>query len=407
MKLLKCRRLAGLAIGVLVLAWASTVAADWEAGRQAFKNRDYATAIQEFEKVTQTNPDYAGAYYMLGLAQSASGKASAAVANLRKAVELEADNVNYKIALGQVLIRARQYSEAYSALKGVSLSAVDSQNRTTYALYFAKAATASSRPGEAVKVLNAQIGADSKNAGLYKALGEAQGAAGDDKARFNAFSKAFDLDPKDEEAALAATRAAIAVARREAGSTSKDRYYTDAAKVAERLVALKPTFEHSLLAGEAWLGAKEFNKALQWFGKAKELRARNSLLYFYSGQCYSSLARFQDALSELQEALAIGATGKLRTQIYNQMGYVYAKMADYKKAKSAYQEAGNAKKVAEMQDSVEKQEQNIEAAQEQAVFRQRLDALRLQIDELRKIGQDAEADELQKQLDNLEKSAQH
>jgi hypothetical protein len=88
------------------------------------------------------------------------------------------------------------------------------------------------------------------------------------------------------------------------------------------------------------------------------------------------------------------------------MGYVYAKKKEYLKAKNAYQEAGNTRKVAEMQDSADRQDQNRQAAEEVKEFERKLAALRLQIEELRKIGQDAEADELQKRLRELERALQ-
>ena len=194
------------------------------------------------------------------------------------------------------------------------------------------------------------------------------------------------------------------MARRASADSEKLRYYTDAANIGEKVAGISPSFENFLVAGEAWLGAKSFSKALEWFKKAKQKRSRNSLVYFYSGQCHSSLSQFDAALSELQEALKIGATGKLRTQVYNQMGYVHAKKKDYDEARKAYAEAGNRTKEREMEENIKKEEQNLKAREEQREFARTLAALRLQIQELRKIGEDEEADRLQEQLDDLEKA---
>jgi tetratricopeptide (TPR) repeat protein len=387
-----------------VMALASPATADWQAGVNAYRNGDYATAIKEFEKVTQTNPDYAGAYYMLGLAQKSAGKISAALTNARKAVSLDEANTSYKVFLGQVLVQAEQYKEGYTTLKQVPVSSVDAKMRSQYVLVFAKAATKAGHAGEAVSAINDQIRADSNNASLYQALGEAYSGMGDDKKQFGAFQKAFQINPRDKASALRATHAAIAVARRASNSQEKIRYYTDAAKIAEALVGLSNTFDHALLAGEAWLGAKNYNKALEWFGKAKQQKPRNALVCFYRGQSYSSLEKFNDALKELQEALAIGAEGKFRTQIYNQMGYVYAKQKDYEKAKHAYAEAGNSSKVSEMEENMAQADLNRQADQERAEYERKLAGLRLQIQELRKIGENAEADALQKQLEELERA---
>jgi len=395
-------------IGAVVVSSTVTLGspaqAEWNAGVEAYKKKDYTTAIKEFEQVTQTNPEYAGAYYMLGVVQNAAGKASSAVANARKAVELDGANSSYKVFLGQVLLQTEQYREAYTTLNEVGASNVDAGNRSRYVLLFALAATKSGNPGEAVNEIKTQLRADGNNGHLYQALGEAYGELNDDKQRFSAFKRAFELNSKDKESAYRATTAAIAVARRAVSASEKKKYYSDAGNIGEQLCGLKGSFENYLLTGEAWLGAKEYSKALQWFSKAKSKNSRDNLVYFYSGQCYSSLGQFDKALSELQEALGLGATGKLRKQIYNQMGYVYAKKKDYSKAKDVYAEAGNQSKVAEMEKNVEAAEQNQQAEQEKAEFERKLAGLRMQIQELRNIGEDAEADELQKQLNELEKA---
>jgi predicted Zn-dependent protease len=405
MKDIAGRGLLVAAIVGTVLVVATPAVADWNAGVNAYRNKDYATAIKEFEKVTETNPDYAGAYYMLGLAQNGAGKVSSALASARKAVELDSAQASYKVFLGQVLVQADQFQEGYSTLKQVNLSSIDASMRSQYVLVFARAATKANHVDEAIRTLNTQIRADSRNPRLYIALGEAHGALGDDKQRFQAFKKAFELNSKDKQSGKRAATAATAVARRTSNAQEKIRYYRDAATLAEALVGISNTFENMLLAGESWMGAKEYAKANEWFARAKQKKPRNSLVCFYRGQSYSSLNQFDNALGELQEALAIGAADSLRNKIYTQMGYVYDKKKDYVKAKSAYGEAGNAAKQKEMDDKIEMAKQNREADAEQAEFDRKLRGLRLQIEELRKIGEDAEADELQKQLDELEKHA--
>ena len=107
--------IAGAAALVMLVA-AATAHAEWNKGLEAYKNKDWATAVQEFEEVTKTNPDYAGGYYMLGVSQRALGQLSPAIASLRKAVELDGSQASYKIALGQALLQADQYQNAYELL---------------------------------------------------------------------------------------------------------------------------------------------------------------------------------------------------------------------------------------------------------------------------------------------------
>jgi tetratricopeptide (TPR) repeat protein len=283
------------------------------------------------------------------------------------------------------------------------MAAVDAKQRSTYALLFAQAAARTDRGGEGVTVATNQLKADPNNAGLHQALGAAYRAAGDDAKAFAAFKRAFELDPKDEANARNAVTTGIAAARRSSG-TQKDQLYTSAAAIAEQLTTSQPTFEHKLLAGETWLGAGEYQKALGYFDQAKALQPQNALVHYYHAQCNTSLNRLDPAIEDLQTALNIGASGKLRTQIYSQMGYVYDKKQDYEKAANAYREAGNSSKVAEMQSKSTAKAQNVQADADQEDYRRRLAALELQIKELEAIGEVEEANELRKQLEQLRKA---
>ena len=391
------------AAALLLLAAALPAHAEWNKGLEAYKAKDWANAVKEFEEVTKTNPDYAGAYYMLGVSQRALGQLSPAIASLRKSVELDGSQASYKIALGQALLQADQYQNAYELLKPLSMSSMEASHRSSYALLFAQAATKTNRPGEAIGVLTTQARADSRNYRLQQALGSAYTANGDEAKAFDAYKKAFDLNSKDATSARNAVKAAISVARRSSSSSSKSNYYNQAGQVADRLANASPTFEHKLLAGEAWLGAKQYQKAQGWFDKARAQQSSNAIVYYYLAQCKTQLNQLNPALADLQQALKMRPAGKLRTQIYNQGGFIYDKKKDYNNAVSWYQEAGNQSMVAQMRDKKEKAAQNQAADKECAEFKKTIAALRLQVDELQKIGDNDSAQQLLEQLPALEK----
>jgi len=391
------------AAALLLLVAALPAHAEWNKGLEAYKKKDWANAVKEFEEVTKTNPDYAGAYYMLGVSQRALGQLSPAIASLRKSVELDGSQASYKIALGQALLQADQYQNAYELLKPLSMSSMEASHRSSYALLFTQAATKTNRPGEAIGVLATQVRADSRNYRLQQALGSAYTANGDEAKAFEAYKKAFDLNPKDAASARNAVKAAISVARRSSSSSSKSNYYNQAGQVADRLANGSPTFEHQLLAGEAWLGAKQYQKAEGWLDKARAQQSSNALVYYYLAQCKTQRNQLNPALADLQQALKIGASGKLRTQVYNQGGFIYDKKKDYNNAISWYQEAGNQSMVRQMEDKKGKAAQNVAAERECAEFKRKIDALRLQVDELQKIGDNDSAQQLLEQLPALEK----
>jgi len=391
------------ATALLLLAAAFPAHAEWNKGLEAYKKKDWANAVKEFEEVTKTNPDYAGAYYMLGVSQRALGQLSPAIASLRKSVELDGSQASYKIALGQALLQADQYQNAYELLKPLSMSSMDASHRSSYALLFAQAATKTNRPGEAIGVLTTQARADSRNYRLQQALGSAYTASGDEAKAFEAYKSAYDLNPKDDTSARNAVKAAISVARRSSSNSSKSNYYNQAGQIADRLANASPTFEHQLLAGEAWLGAKEYQKAQASFDKARAQQSNNALVYYYLAQCKTQVNQLNPALADLQQALKIGASGKLRNQIYNQGAFIYDKKKDYNNAISWYQEAGNQSMVRQMEDKKSQAAQNQAADKECAEFKKTIAALRLQVDELQKIGDNDSAQQLLDQLPALEK----
>jgi tetratricopeptide (TPR) repeat protein len=391
------------AAALLLLVAALPAHAEWNKGLEAYNKKDWANAVKEFEEVTKTNPDYAGGYYMLGVSQRAAGQLSPAIASLRKAVELDGSQASYKIALGQALLQGRQYQNAYTLLKPLSLSSMEAGHRSNYALLFAQAATKTNRPGEAISVLTTQARADARSYRLQQALGSAYTANNEEAKAFDAYKKAYELNPKDSTSARNAIKAAISVARRSSSNSAKSNYYNQAGMIAERLANSSPTFEHQLLAGEAYLGAKQYSKALSWFDKAKAKQSQNALVYYYSAQCKTSMNQLNPAIADLQQALKIGTPGKLRTQVYNQGGYIYDKKKDYNNAIRWYQEADNQSMVRQMEDKKNAAAQNLQAQQECAEFKRKIDALRLQVDELEKLGDIENAKLLQEQLPGLEK----
>ncbi|NOZ77916.1 MAG: tetratricopeptide repeat protein [Acidobacteria bacterium] len=392
-----------LVVALAATLWAGWAHADWHKGVAAFQKKDFTTAVKEFQQVTKTNPDFAGGYYMLGLAQNQLGQISQALGNLRQAVKLDGKNPQYRTALGQVLLRAKQYSDAYSVLKAVNPASLKPGERTFYALLFSGAATKTNHVQDAVRVLQARIRHSSRDARLYQALGVAYATIGNDAKAAVAFEKAYQLHPNNLKLGRSAAYSYIDAGRRTSDPQKKVAYYTKAGRIGERLARSRATFEYHLLAGESWLGAKQFNRALKWLNKAHAQKPQNALVRFYRGQCYSSLGQFGQALTELRASLQLGPESRLRRQIYNQLGYVYAKQKRYDKAISAYQNAGNASKAAEMQANLKKQKHNLAAEKERRQFEQKIKALLLQAQELQKLGQVNEAKALRDQVKELQK----
>ncbi len=394
------------ATSLALLLFAIVAAADWEKGVAAFNAKDYATAVTEFEAVVGASPTYAGAHYMLGMAQNGLGRTSPALASLRKAVELDGANASYRIGLAQVLLKGDQYQEAYTALQPVNPGSLDARFRTSYALLFGQAAARSNHADDAVRVVSAQAQADPRNGRLQQALGVAYDAQGDDRKAFQAFKKAFELDPTDDGVARSAVRSGIAAARRASSDQEKQATYAAAAGIAERMAASADTFEHLLLAGEAWLGGKDYGKALDWFTKAQAKQPQNALVRFYKGQCLAQLGRLDAAVTELREALKIaaGGEGRLRQQIHETLGYVFDKQGNYDQAAASYREAGKTAKADEMLRKKDAAATNAAADLERKQLEAKIAELEAKIAELERLGATDEANQLKVQIENMRKA---
>ncbi len=387
-------------VGIVVFAVALPAAADYAKGVEAYKARDYSTAVQEFQKVVEQSPDHAGTQYMLGISLRGAGQVSKALGSLRKAVELDPQNASYAIALGQSLVQTGEYQEAYMTLKKIRFDSLDARSRASFAPAYATAAIKAGLPGEAIPVLEAQTKASPNDGALLYSLGYAYSADGDSGKAFNAFKEAYELDPSDQKSATSAVKAAISAGRRSSGS-QKASYYSQGAGIAEIMATSSGSFENLLLAGEANLGVKEYRKAVVWFDKAAAKQTQNSLVRYYRAQCNTSLGQYGAAINDLQEALKIGVSGKLRTQVYNQMGFIYDKQKEYDKALTAYRNAGNNSMVASVEDKKEKAELNAAADQAERAYELKLRAIEEQIKELEAIGEMEEARELREHLEML------
>ncbi|MCD4750023.1 MAG: tetratricopeptide repeat protein [Thermoanaerobaculales bacterium] len=390
-----------IAAGVLIIAVTLPAGADYNKGVEAYRARDYSTAVKEFQAVVQQSPDHAGSHYMLGLSLRGAKQTSKALASLRKATELDPANASFAIALGQTLVKAKQYNDAYLTLKKVRYGNLDARTKATYAPAFGMAAIKAGFPGEAIPVLEAQGKASPRDANLFYTLGYAYSTEGESAKAFTAFKKAFELNPKDNKNATSAVKAAISAGRRTSSATQKRAFYTQGAAIAEILAESTPTFDNLLLAGETWLGGKQYSKALGWFDKAVAKQSQNALVRFYRAQCHTSLNQYDAATKELQSALKIGVSGKLRTQVYNQMGFVYDKTKQYDKAISAYRNSGNTAMVTKVEKKKETAAENAAAEAALRDYERKLRALEAQINELEAIGEMEEAAELRRHLEGL------
>lgn len=84
---------------------------------------------------------------------------------------------------------------------------------------------------------------------------------------------------------------------------------------------------------------RQFEKAIEYFQKAKELmpeKSDNTRPYFQSGMCYKSMQRYDEALECFLEGAEIFPDEK-DDPFWQQIGYVYESKGEYDKAREAFE----------------------------------------------------------------------
>lgn len=349
-------KLLGLGVFLLGVVPAS---ANWDAGVEAYKKKDWAGAMREFQAVLQTNPGYHGAHYMLGLVLKQLGRRDEALKELQEAARLEPGNARYAAALAGLLLERDRPREAWAALEPVKVQLLRGQEKTALLLLQCRARAELGDFVQASELCRQATQADPKAADAWVTLGGVLARQEKNADAFQAYRKAWDTsgDPTHANNAIAAgTRAA-----RLATGDTKRALYQQVAEVAKQLAEKRGGPQGALAAGEALMGAQRYDEAMAWFERSG---LDNALIDYYKGQCHLGKESWARAEALLRTALQKQPDASLRRQIYNSLGFLLDKTQRYADAAMAYQEAGQGNKVAEMRDKQAKAEQNRKADEE-------------------------------------------
>ncbi len=347
-----------LVAGILLLS-VIPASADWNAGVDAYNKKDWNTALREFQAVLQTNPNYHGAHYMIGLVLKQLGRADEAIKELQEANRLEPSNASYAAALGGMLLERDRSREAWAVLEPIKPQALRGAQKTAVLILQCRARAEMGDFPESTELCRQATQADPKSADAWVTFGGVLSRQEKNADAFQAYRKGWEIssDPNHANNAIAAgTRAA-----RLASGDAKKALYQQVAEVAKQLAEKRGGPQGALAAGEALMGAQQYDDALAWFDRTG---LDNALVNYYKGQCYLGKESWSRAESLLRGALQKQPDTALRRQIYTSLGFLLDKTQRYADAALAYQEAGQPSKVAEMRDKQAKAEQNLKADEE-------------------------------------------
>ncbi len=315
--------------------------AGWDEGVAAFTSKNFQTAAQEFQELVQQNPEGWRGYYMLGLSLEQLKRKEEALHNLRKAYDLNPNDLAVKMALGRGYSNMRRYKEVTSLLASVDASSLPAKQQAAFYQLRGQARFKTDDSRAAVADFEQLAKLRPQDAKTQYLFGTTALKSGRLDAGIVALGKAVGLAPKDPEMKRAYAQALIKKGRMTRDKTEKKRTYLKAAGVAKGLVGIEPSYDNLMLQVAAQLGGSDYKGAID-SGKAALAKNSNDwLAHFYVGQAYSSDKQYKAAEAPLKDAQKLtNAPGDVK-QIWRQLGYVYEKQKKYADSIDGYTRAGD------------------------------------------------------------------
>lgn len=357
-------------IVVLALAVASPTLAGWDEGVAAFTSKNYQAAYQEFQQVAQQNPDGYRGHYMLGLACVQLGRKEEALTHLRKAYDLNPNDLSIKLALGRAYRTAKRYSEAGQLLSKVDPSSLPAKQRAAFYQIRGESRAKTKDTNGALSDFSQLAKLQPKNPQVQHLYGTMALAAGQVDSGLNALRTATSLAAGDEDVRKAYVNGLIRKGRMTRDKDAKKRVYLQAAEQAKALVGISGSYDNLLLKASAELGATMYTQAIDSGQKALAKKNSDWLVHYYLGQAYTSAGQFTEAEGPLNQARQLAKKPDDVKTVWKQLGFTYEKQKKYSQAIEAYQNAGDTRAADRVRDNEETSLYNSQVEAENERIRQ-------------------------------------
>jgi len=167
-----------------------------EKGNQYCAQKQFSLAESEYRQAIQINPDFADAYYRLGLLQIQQEYPAAASQSLVRAVDLAPKNLDARLRLGDLLVSSTQYAEARQQAEAVLQQ--DGRNAGAHRL-LGQVALHQMQYIPAENELEQAISLDSHDPRTYEVLGLTQLLDAEYGAAEKSFQTAIEIKPGDPQ----------------------------------------------------------------------------------------------------------------------------------------------------------------------------------------------------------------
>ncbi len=325
----------------LLLAGALPAFGDWDEGVAAFTSKNFQGAVAEFQELVKQNPDGWRGHYMLGLSLEQLKRKEEALHHLRKAYDLNPNDLSIKVALGRAYNNVRRYGDVTKLLGSVDASSLPAKQRTAFYQIRGGAKHKSGDAQGAVKDFAQLAKLQPDSAKTQYLYGTTALAVGQTDNAIAALRRASQLAPSDIDMKRAYTQVLIKKGRTSRDKATKKQSYVRASQLAGELVAKDAGYDNLMLKLSAELGAGLYGQAVET-GKAASAKSNADwLAHFYLGQAYTSNQQFQEAIAPLRKAQGmITRPDDLKT-VWKQLGFAFEKQKKYADSIEAYQNAGD------------------------------------------------------------------
>ena len=341
----------------LLIVWSLPAAGDWGQGQASFQAGQFSEAAQAFQEVTETHPDWATGYFMLGQSLNMLHRRSEAIMALRKANTLDPKQAQIGYALGKLYVQAERVEEADAVLETVEVTALPAAARGDFYQTWAVARTRADRKGEALELWAAAANASPQDRGVQYSYGVAL---------ING-QRPAEAIPVLEKAIASEERTPAKVLRALARALRETDDYVRATEVLARLVAREPGSRSYLLLGEAQLGAQEYEAAIASLERADP---DLWLTHFYGGQAHFFLGALEAAEAAFDRAEQETSEDADQESIWAYQARVYSGQQRYNEAAMAYAKLGDSEGVTRARENQKIKLHNLQAEAEEAEYQE-------------------------------------
>jgi tetratricopeptide (TPR) repeat protein len=361
-------------LGLLIILLAATgLASDWDRSVALYNKGDYAAALAEFQDIVHDRPDAAGAWYYIGLCEFKLRRYDRVELPMSRALDLleiqspastEIAGAWYTIGLSHYL--ATHYDKAIEPLKRyIELTAkskreIDPAARATLArAYFflerydealpllgEKSKESLSKESLSKESLSKEsLSKESLSNAYY--LGSIYFKREDDERAIPALREAIKANPEDTAAMDLLGESLIRKARK----SSSAQAWLEAAEIGERLQAIRDDQQTASLLGRAYLGARQFDKAIAPLEKVAKANTDNGQAWLYYGIALSRSGKMRKAMEALEITIQMMPDS---TPALSELAYVYESDKQYQQALRIYEKAYAATNDPSMKANIER-----------------------------------------------------